>query len=94
MARHAKKLKEFHHCLLKEKRGFHVKLSIKFSFFLREGRGELLMPGKKWLQIGNRIKEQMYLLLCNFEELHLLFKSKNSEIKISFSKFAEWRSKE
>ena len=56
------------------------------------------MPGKNnykaVIKNGKRVQEQKYLLLCNLKEAYELFKSKNQNIKIKFSKFAELRPKE
>ena len=55
------------------------------------------MPGKndyKAVIKMLRVQEQKYLLLCHLKEAYELFKSKNQNIKIKFSKFAELRPKE
>lgn len=49
---------------------------------------------KTVIKNGERIQEQKYILLCNLKEEYNLFKSKNRNIKIKFSKFAELRPKE
>ena len=56
------------------------------------------MPGKNdyktAIKNGKRVQEQKYLLFCNLKEAYELFKSKNQNIKIKFSKLAELRPKE
>ena len=49
---------------------------------------------KTVIKNGKRVQEQKYLLLCNLKEAYKLFKSKNQNIKVKFSKFAELRPKE
>ena len=56
------------------------------------------MPGKNdyktVIKNGKSVQEQKYLLLCNLKEAYELFKSKNENIKIKFSKFADLGPKE
>ena len=57
-----------------------------------------MMPGKKdvvSLKVnGERKHIQKQLILCNLKELHALFRERNPDIKVGFSKFAELRPKE
>ena len=49
---------------------------------------------KTVIKNGKRVQEQKYLLICNLKEAYELFKSKNQNIRIKFSKFTELRPKE
>ena len=66
--------------------------------FYRSEEVSRMMPGKKdvvSLKVnGERKHIQKQLILCNLKELHALFRERNPDIKVGFSKFAELRPKE
>ena len=62
------------------------------ELFYQDDEYSRLMPGKKdFVSVGKgrqgRVHEQKRLLLCNLHELYTLFKEKNPDVKIGFSKF-------
>ena len=66
--------------------------------FYRSEDVSRMMPGKKdvvSLKVnGERKHIQKQLILCNLKELYALFRERNPDIKVGFSKFAELRPKE
>ena len=68
------------------------------ELFYQDDEYSRLMPGKKdYVSVGKRrggrVHEQKRLLLCNLHELYTLFKEKNPDVKIGFSKFCSLRPK-
>lgn len=77
---------------------FPKNIEEKVTKFYKSEEVSRIMPGKKdyktVIKEGARVQEQKHLILCNLKEAHKVFKSKNPDIKISFSKFADLRPKE